>query len=132
MDSEYIAFIALLISIISLALSFLSLYRDRHVINARYSIYEMPAAPEKLNLSISVANAGKRPITICFITVRPKSSPGMSIPFSTEGSVQIDVGGVAVANILAGSPAALWQSVSDIKSCQIFIQDALGKNHLVK
>lgn len=56
----------------------------------------------------------------------------MSIPFSEGGSVPIEVGGSAVANIMAGTPAALWGNPAEIVACDVFVQDALGKNHIVK
>jgi hypothetical protein len=132
MSSDYIAYLALLTSIISLVVSFLTLHRDRHVVKARGSIYETTNEPEKWNLSISVSNAGKRPISVSFVTVRPKGMSGISVPFSEGGSVSIEVGGSAVANIMAGTPAALWRNPTEIADCDIFVQDALGKDHIVK
>lgn len=132
MSSDYIAYLALLTSIVSLVVSFLALYKDRHVVKARGSIFGTPNEPEKWNLSISVSNGGKRPISVCFITVRPKGMPGMSILFSEGGSVPIEVGGSAVANIMAGTPAALWSNPAEIAACDIFVQDALGKDHVVR
>ena len=131
MSSDYIAYLALLTSIVSIVISFVALHRDKHVVNAKGSIFGSPNDPEKWNLSISVSNSGKREISMSFVIVRPKGEPGKSLPFSPDGPIKIDVGGSAAMNILAGDSAALWDNPVDISALDIFVQDALGKDHRV-
>lgn len=131
MSTEQIAYLALIVSIVALIINFVSLYRDKHVIQARRSLYTDSVESGIWNVSISVSNSGKRPITICFITVRIKGGSGVSVPFSNSGPVSIDVGEVATANIEGGKGAGVWHSLEELKECEIFVEDALGEKHPV-
>jgi hypothetical protein len=114
---------------VSLAVSFTALRRDRYILITRGAIYE--SEPGRWAVSLTAANAGKRPITLTFVLVRPGGDPLHSRQFSHAGPIEIPVGGTASTIISHGDPLYLWASLDELKKYAFSIQDALGKNHTV-
>jgi hypothetical protein len=121
--------LALLVSVVSLVISFTALLRDRHVVRARAVAF---GRPEKWNLSVTVINSGKRPISITNVTIRPPDSPGISRGFLHNGSAaRIEVGASASTEIMPGDPLYCWGSDSPYHY-EITVEDAIGKTYKAK
>lgn len=128
LTSDLIALLALIISLISLLVSIVNSYKDKHKISARGTIFESPKKPNIWHLSITTSNKGKRPVSVSFVTVKPRKSNGYSMQYDqNEHPVPINVGSSASRVIFTE-----WKSIKEIKNCKIYVQDALGKNHRVK
>ena len=122
-----VSILSLAISILSLLVSLAALRRDRHRIIARASIYEV--GPGKWGISLHAANAGKRPITLSFVSAQVGDRPPHSRSFSLEGPVEVAVGAFAATNIEPGDALYLWSSMEELKRSSFKLQDVLGKHY---
>jgi len=130
MTSDQISYLALLASIVSLIVSFLTLYRDRHVISVR--AVPIGNSNGSFDLNISVSNSGKRPISINNVLLKPSNHPGLFLAFAPNGQNRIDVGDSRSCQITSSSLSNLpvsWSSVKELRSFEIYVQDAIGKKH---
>ena len=119
--------LALLTSVTSLVVSLTALMRDRHVVRARAVAFGSPTT--NWNLSVTVMNSGKRPISVTHLTVRRRGMPGVSRNFLANGdSARIEVGESATTNIKPGDPVYCWGSSSPY-GYEIYVEDALGKSY---
>jgi hypothetical protein len=125
-DPVYISTLALLVSILAIGISFTALTRDRHKVHVYGAAFEDP--PNTWNLSITAANAGKRPISMSFVRVHRGGKPVQWLPFSEDGtSKKIEVGDSVTMNI----PPKYWSNLSELNECTVTVQDALGKRYPV-
>ena len=127
MTSDQIAYLALLASLISLIVSFLTLNRDRHVVSVRAVPVEDPKGT--CNLHVTVSNSGKRPISINHVLIRPSGSPGLFVNFAPSGQNRIDVGESRSCQISPTELPTTWSSVRELRRLDVYVQDALGKQH---
>ncbi|MBB3825079.1 hypothetical protein [Xanthomonas arboricola] len=127
MTSDQIAYLALLASVISLIVSFLTLYRDRHVVSVRAVPVEDPIGI--YNLNISVSNSGKRPISINHVLIRPSGEPGLFVNFAPHGQNRIDVGESRSCQISPTGLPISWSSIRELRKLDVYVQDAIGKQH---
>lgn len=127
MNADQIAYLALLTSVISLVVSFLALYRDRHEISVRAVPFESENGINSLHVSVS--NSGRRPISITHVLLRPPGKPGLSLSFSPEGACRIDVGEVRSCNISPTGLRVSWSNITELRGLHVFVHDAIGKNH---
>jgi len=127
MDDNAISYLALLTSVVSLVISFVTLYRDRHVITAR-------AVPVQQNdgsfaLHVSVANGGRRPIAGTYVLIRRRGDPGLFLDFVPNGQNRIDVGESRSCTITGIGLPISWSSSEELRAMNVYVQDALGKQH---
>ena len=130
MTPEQISYLAFLTSIVSLVVAFLALYRDRHIVSVR--AVPVGNLDGSFNLNVSVANSGKRPISVNHVLIKPPSHPGLFLNFAPKGENRIDVGESRSCQINPSSLSNLpfsWRSVKELRTFDIFVQDALGKKH---
>lgn len=127
MNSDYVAYLALIVSLFSLVVSFLTLYRDRHVVRARAdAVVDLQGV---CHLLVSVSNSGKRPISITHVLLRPPSHPGMFVNFSPSGSVRLDVGESKGCQINPTGLPVTWSNIEELRRLEVFVDDAVGKRH---
>lgn len=124
-----VAIAALLVSAGSLYVAGTALARDRHEIRVWAVAYEEPLG--KWSLSVTVANAGKRPISLEFLTIRTRGRPGQSRMFNPKG-VRIEVGDAASTNVEPGDPLWQWSSLQQLHKCAIYVEDSLGDKYKAK
>ena len=127
MTAEQIAYFALLASIVSLVISFLTLYRDRHVISVRAVPFE--SSKGVYNLNVTVANSGRRPISINHVLLRPPGDPGVFVDFAPNGQNRIDVGESRSCQVSPVGLPVSWSSVAELRGLDVYVQDAIGKKH---
>jgi hypothetical protein len=127
MNADQIAYLALLTSVISLVVSFLTLYRDRHEISVRAVPFESGIGV--YGLHVSVSNSGRRPISVTHVLLRPPGKPGLFLNFSPEGACRIDVGEVRSCNISPTGLPVSWSNITELRGLDVFVQDAIGKKH---
>ena len=124
------ALLALLVSIASLIVSFVALFRDRHALIA--SSVPVGSDTASWNLHVTVANGGRRPISINHVLLqRPNSSKRLFIDFQPAGQNKIDVGESKTKSVSPSAVAAAfgWSSSEELLRYKIFVVDALGKQH---
>ncbi|MEC4723319.1 hypothetical protein RY831_29630 [Noviherbaspirillum sp. CPCC 100848] len=127
MTADQISYLALLTSVASLVVSFLVLYRDRHVVSVRAVPVEISAGVYSLHVSVS--NSGRRPISVTHVLLVPPQQPGFSMNFGPNGTERIDVGERYSTTIdPAGLPTS-WSTVGELRRFKVFVQDAVGKKH---
>ena len=127
MAADHIAYLALLASLVSLVVSFLALYRDRHEVRARAdAVIDLQGV---CNLLVSVSNSGKRPISINHVLIRPPGHPGMYVNFSSNGQNRVDVGESRGCEISPIGLPVTWASLEELRSLEVFVADAVGKLH---
>ena len=128
MAPEQIAYLALIASIISLIVSFLTLYRDRHV----FSVRAVPVGDSNgtYSLHVTVMNSGKRPISINHVLIRPPGQPGLFLNFAPNGQNRIDVGESRSCQIKPSGLSVSWSTSEELRSYNIYVQDAIGKKHM--
>jgi len=127
MNTDQIAYLALLTSVVSLVVSFVTLRRDRHVISVRAVPIELTQGI--FHLHISVSNSGRRPISVTHVSLQPPGKDGLSLEFSPQGACRIDVGEVRACSINPMGLPVSWASVAELRTFQIFVLDAVGKKH---
>jgi hypothetical protein len=118
---------ALAFVFIAITLHVLGESNGGHRISARAVPVETSTG--KYSLHVTVSNSGDQPISITHVLLRPPGSPGVWVNFASSGQVRLDVGERKSANIDAVSVPINWQSVDELRSFDVFVQDALGKNH---
>lgn len=130
MTSTEIAYFALLVSLLSLIVSFLTLHRDRHVLRA----WAVPIQESDglVYLQVTVSNSGKRPVSITHVLLRPAGHPGLFLDFAPKGHCKIDVGESRGCRIAPTGLPVTWSSVKEVRQIGIHVQDALGKLHRVR
>ncbi|WP_139163039.1 hypothetical protein [Desulfonatronum thiosulfatophilum] len=127
MTTEQIAYFALLSSIVSLVVSFLNLYRDRHVVRVRaVAVMDLNGVPE---LNVSVSNCGKRAISINHVLLRPPGHPGLYLNFSPNGQNRVDVGESRSCQIHPAGLPVKWATLQELHSINVYVEDAVGKQH---
>lgn len=128
MTSEQIAYSALIASTISLIVSFLTLYRDRHVVSVR----AVPVGDSNgiYSLHRTVMNSGKRPISINHVLIRPPCQPGLFLSFVPNGQGRIDVVESRSCQIKPDDLPVSWSTIKELRSFNIYALDAIGKKHL--
>ena len=129
-----VATLALLISLLSLTLSFINLVRDRHVVRVRATPFwktKNTLTPD--GVEVTVSNHGKRPISISRIYAQQHGLPvvGRSFPVLSNEDVRIEVGQSASTRIVAGDPLFCWSNVGEFRLCRFVVEDALGKRYKV-
>jgi hypothetical protein len=127
MTADQIAYLALLTSFVALVVSFLTLYRDRHVISVRAVPVETSTGVYSLHVTVS--NSGRRPISVTHVLLVPPGHPGLYVNFGPTGSERIDVGesrGITISPI--GLPIS-WKGVHELREFRVSVQDAIGKKH---
>lgn len=127
MNSDHVAYLALLTSLVSLVVSFLTLYRDRHVVRA--------TADAEIDLQgichllVSVSNSGRRPISVNFVLLRPPSHPGIFVNFSPTGPVRLDVGESKGCRINPTGLPITWRHLEELRRFEVFVDDAIGRRY---
>lgn len=127
MTTDHVAYLALLASLVSLVVSFLTLYRDRHVVRATAdAVINLQGV---CNLIVSVSNSGKRPISINHVLIRPPGHPGMYINFSPNGQNRVDVGESRGCEICPTGLPITWANIEELHCLKVYVADAVGKLH---
>lgn len=127
MATEQIAYLALFVSIASLVVSFLNLYRDRHVVRVRaVAVVGLDGVPE---LNVSVSNSGKRPISITHVLLRPPRHPGLYLNFAANGQNRVDVGESRSCQIRPTGLPVTRSTLRELHSLDVYVKDAVGKLH---
>lgn len=127
MTSDYVAYLALLASLVSLVVSFLTLYRDRHIVRASAdAVIDLQGI---CHLLVSVNNSGKRPISINHVLLRPHGHPGMFVNFSPSGAVRLDVGESKGCQISPTGLPVTWCNLEELRRLEVFVDDAVGKRY---
>lgn len=128
MNADQIAYLALMVSVASLVVSFMTLYRDRHVVRVRaVSFFDTQGV---CNLQVTVSNSGRRPISINHVLLRPPGHPGLYLAFAPNGQNQVDVGESKSCQISPiGLPISVWTTLEELHKCKVFVEDAIGKQH---
>ncbi len=127
MNSDSVAYLALLVSLVSLVVSFLTLYRDRHVVRARAdAVIDLHGV---CHLLVAVSNSGKRPISINYVLLRPAGHPGMFVNFSPTGPVRLDVGESRGCQISPTGLPITWQNLEELSRLEVFVDDAVGRRY---
>ena len=127
MNSDSVAYLALLVSLVSLVVSFLTLYRDRHVVRARAdAVIDLQGI---CHLLVAVSNSGKRPISINYVLLRPPGHPGMFVNFSSAGPVRLDVGESRGCQISPTNLPVTWQNLEELRRLEVFVDDAVGRRY---
>ena len=124
------ASIALLVSILSLLVSFIALFRDRHTLIV--SSVPVGSDANSWKLHVTVANSGKRPITINHVMLQlPDSTQRLSVNFQPSGQGKLDVGESKTSVLSPNTlPAGFgWTSCEQLLRYKVFVVDALGKRH---
>ncbi len=127
MTSDQISYLALIASVISLIVSFLTLYRDRHVI----SVWAVPVGDSNgiYSLQVTVMNSGKRPVSINHVLIKPPGHRSLVLNFAPNGQNRIDVGESRTCQIKPTGLPITWSSSEELRSFNIYVQDAIGKKH---
>jgi hypothetical protein len=127
MTSEEIAYLALLVSVVSAIMSFIALYRDRHVVRVLADALIDQAGI--CHLLVSVSNSGRRPISINHILIRPPNHPGVYINFSRDNQNRVDVGDSKGCQISPVNLPVTWSNIEELHTFKIYAADAVGKLH---
>jgi hypothetical protein len=118
---------AFLVSVVSLVVALVALLRDNHRVVARAVFYETKSG--MWAVSLVAANAGRRPITMSFVSAQPPGKPPHTRPFGTTGPVRVETSDSAVTCIEPGDPLFLWSSFEELRSFAFSCQDAVGKSY---
>lgn len=130
MLATVISALALVVSIGSAIVSVVALRRDRHIIKARSTAWE--DQPGKWALTVTVSNAGRRPVSIAFVTVNVPNIGPRTRQFTANGNgnVRLDVGeSTSTSVIFPSDKLAMWTSLDELRASKVLVQDALGKNY---
>jgi hypothetical protein len=130
MDDNTISYLALLTSVVSLVVSFLTLYRDRHAVTARAVPFQQTDGTYSLH--VTVANHGKRPIMVTHVLLKRPGDSGLSLNFEPNEGNKIDVGESRSCAISSKGLPTSWSSSEELRSMEVSVIDALGKKHRAK
>lgn len=125
-----IAQVAVIISTIALVVSMYGILRDRHRVKARGVAFGGPGIQS--NLSITVSNSGKRPISIVHLSIQRPGHPRLFRPFLNGSDARIEVGASASTSVMPGDALYCWSSVEELYSYEAAVHDALGRSYKVK
>ena len=121
---------AFLISILALLVSLVALVRDHYRVKTRASIYE--AEKGQWAISLVAANAGRRPITISFLTAQAPGRNPISRSFTGSGPARIDVNDSAVTCVEANDPLYVWSSLDELRATTFRFEDVHGRSYRVQ
>lgn len=126
MDSDYIAYLSLLVSVGALIVSFLALVRDKYSLKVRGSIFGSQAIG--WNYSISVVNVGRRPITVTHIGYKTKDGSHYLCPFNIKEQCSefIDVGQLCTTAFHGKDGRGFFDTLERVKSTSFYVHDAFG------
>ncbi|MCS6158390.1 hypothetical protein [Shewanella baltica] len=126
MDSDYIAYLALIVSVGALIVSFLALVRDKYSLKVHGSIFGNQATG--WNYSISVVNVGRRPITVTHVEYKTQDGSHYSCPFNIEKQCSefIDVGQIFTTAFHGKDGRGFFDTLERVKSTSFYIHDAFG------
>ena len=130
MDDNAISYLALLTSLVSLVVSFLTLYRDRHEVAARAVPIEQ--SDGTFSLYVTVANHGRRLISIAHVVLERSGSPALFLNFGRNGQAKIEGGDSQTCAIAPNGLPLNWSNAEELRGIEVSVQDALGKKHRAK
>lgn len=120
---------AFLLSAISLIVALVALLRDNHRVVTRAVFYETKTGVWAV--SLVVANAGRRPTTMSFVSASQPGKPKHSRPFLPSGPVRVETSDSAVTCIEPGDPLFLWSNLDELRSFSFSCQDAVGRSYSI-
>lgn len=132
MTTESIALLSLAISGLSLLVALFAacgvwapFWYDKHKLTARGAA--IVSRDGSVQLSITVANVGKRPTVLHHILVEQPGVPGHYLGFAGDKPARLEVGD-SISQLLT---LASWKTVQDIHACDFLVIDSSNKQHKV-
>lgn len=129
LNSDYLALLSLLASLVAIAVTFIPVLRDHPKIEARRSFVQDTPGTQEYNLIVSVSNKGRRPITISFVLARRPGEPGKVFPFSPSGSAYLQNNGAASALVRADQCG--WRTSGEATNFEVFVIDSTSRQYRV-
>jgi hypothetical protein len=126
MDSDDIAYFALIVSVGALIVSILALVRDKYSLKVDGSIFGHQATG--WNYSISVVNVGRRPITVTHVGYKTKDGSHYLCPFNIkkECSEFIDVGQLVTTAFFGKDGRGFFDTLERVQNTSFYVHDAFG------
>ena len=126
MDSDYIAYLALIVSVGALIVSFLALVRDKYSLKVHGSIFGHQATG--WNYSVSVVNVGRRPITVTRVGYKTQDGSHYLCPFNIKKQCSefIDVGQLFTTAFHGKDGRGFFDTLERVKSTSFYVHDAFG------
>lgn len=131
MISVVLSIIALVISGLSLVISFIALHRDKYSIQAR-AVPVQQGSSNTYNLELTVSNEGRRPVSITHVYLVPPPNPhtpGLFLPFALDGDNRIAEFDNKKRVIEPQGLPITWTTADELRLFTIYVEDAVGKRH---
>ncbi|MDP5145992.1 hypothetical protein ORI98_06030 [Shewanella sp. ULN5] len=129
--SDILASLAFIASLLALWISWKTYDRDTHSIKVHKSIFGHPSTG--WNVSISVANVGRRPISIVHKSYESPDGRHCSFSFlhPEAGSARIEEGDSVATEFKGENGQGFFRTTEEARATKFFITDSLGETYQV-